>query len=183
MTSRCSHCKRLFWFTEILGKNGPWAPLIPGLSKRQSNVMFMFLKRDMLCHVTDRLSAYECLVSLVSQSYLSNMFRLMLYSWICQVMWYIGIKYFMIQNFMLKFVFIGGFLFYFFIFKSTMYEWLSFAPDDASQPSLPSFIISPLLHILSQVFLCCSYLTVIKMYCLWIPQCSLCSALPANLSS
>lgn len=139
----------------------------------------LFLKRDMLCHVTDKLPAYECLVSLVSQSDLSNMFRLTLYSWICQVMCDIGIKYFMIQDFMLKFVFIGVFFF----FKSTMYEWLSFVPDDGSQPSLPSFIISPLLHILSQVFLCCSYLTVIKMYCLWIPQCSLCSALPANLSS
>lgn len=142
MTSRCSHCKRLFWFTEILGKNGPWASLIPGLSKRQSNVMFTFLKRDMLCHVTDRLSAYECLVSLVSQSDLSNMFRLMLYSWICQVMCDIGIKYFMIQNFMLKFVFIGGFLFYFlFLNPPCMSDWALRQMMPVSLPFHPSSLV------------------------------------------
>lgn len=137
MTSRCSHCKRLFWFTEILGKNGPWAPLIPVLSKRQSNMMFTFLKLDMLCHVTDKLPAYECLVSLVSQSDLSNMFRLTLYSWICQVMCNIGIKYFMIQDFMLKFVFIGVF----FLNPPCMSDWALRQMMPVSLPFHPSSLV------------------------------------------
>lgn len=183
MTSRCSHCKRLFWFTEILGKNGPWAPLIPGLSKRQSNVMFTFFKAGYA------LPCYRQAVSLRVSSVLGFSVRSIKHVQIDALqldlpsdVWYWD-KIFHDSKFHVKICFHWRFFILFFIFKSTMYEWLSFAPDDASQPSLPSFIISPLLHILSQVFLCGSYLTVIKMYCFWIPQCSLCSALPANLSS